>query len=72
MQPYKGVLYGKYVWCIWRTYPTDLSASVKNLYPAAKAFETYLAPVARHGLNVHYSAEGAFSQIQTFLKNNGL
>lgn len=54
------------------TYPTDLSASVKNLYPAAKAFETYLAPVAGHGLNVHYSGEGAFSQIQTFLKNNGL
>lgn len=54
------------------TYPTDLSASVKNLYPAAKAFETYLAPETGHGLNVHYSAAGAFSQIQNFLKKNGL
>ncbi|TID20862.1 putative glucan 1-3-beta-glucosidase D [Venturia nashicola] len=54
------------------TYPTDLSASVENLYPAAKAFETYLAPIAGHGLNAHYSAEGAFEQVQGFLKRNGL
>lgn len=54
------------------TYPTDLSATVKNLYPAVKAFETYLAPVAGHGLNVHFSAKGAFEQIQRFLKKNGL
>ncbi|KAE9982234.1 hypothetical protein BLS_006393 [Venturia inaequalis] len=54
------------------TYPTDSSASVKALFPAAKAFETYLAPMAGHGLNVHYSAEVAFEHIQDFLKRNGL
>jgi pimeloyl-ACP methyl ester carboxylesterase len=54
------------------SFPTDLSAVVKSLYPAAKAFETYLAPLTGHGINVHYSANGAFEQIQTFLKNNGL
>jgi pimeloyl-ACP methyl ester carboxylesterase len=54
------------------TYPKDKAAAVKALYPAAKDFQTYLAPVTGHGLNVHYSANRAFEHIQDFLKHNGL
>lgn len=54
------------------SYPTDLAAAVTTLYPKATAFSSYLAPVAGHGINLHYSATGAFVHIQTFLKTNGL
>lgn len=57
------------------SYPTNLAAAVKPaLYPnvPASKFTTYLAPVTGHGLNLHYSAVGAYDYIQSFLKTQGL
>ena len=56
------------------SYPTDLPAQVKMLYPQVSAnnFATYLAPTAGHGINFHYSARGAYDFIQSFLKSRGL
>ena len=44
------------------------------LYPALpeNKFGTYLAPQAGHGLNLHYSAAGAFDWIMEFLSQQGL
>lgn len=56
------------------SYPTNLPAQVKMLYPQVSAmnFSTYLAPIAGHGVNLHYSASGAYDFIQGFLKSRGL
>lgn len=54
------------------TYGSDQTAGVRAMYPAVRVFESYNAPVAGHGLNLHYSASYAFTQIQTFLGTNGL
>ncbi|ETS81877.1 hypothetical protein PFICI_06879 [Pestalotiopsis fici W106-1] len=56
------------------SYPTNLLAEVPlKLYPsvAANNTATYAAPMAGHGLNLHYSAAGAFTFIQDFLKSHG-
>lgn len=54
------------------TYGTDQTAAVQAKFPATRAFASYNAPLAGHGLNLHYSASDAFVQIQNFLKSNGL
>ncbi|KAK3676820.1 hypothetical protein LTR78_003024 [Recurvomyces mirabilis] len=56
------------------SYPVDLAAQVKSLYPAvsAGAFKTYLGQDAGHALNLHYAAADAFSWIMSFLSSNGL
>lgn len=54
--------------------PMNQAAAVKPaLYPAASAgSQYYLAPAAGHGINTHYSAKMAYTQIQDFAKANGL
>jgi len=57
------------------SYPTDQAAAVQPvLYPsvAPSDFGSYLAPVAGHGLNLHYSSAGAYQYIQNFLNSHGL
>ncbi|KAK4561524.1 hypothetical protein LTR86_004842 [Recurvomyces mirabilis] len=56
------------------SYPVDLAAQVKSLYPAvpAAAFKTYLGQDAGHALNLHYAAADAFSWTMSFLSSNGL
>jgi pimeloyl-ACP methyl ester carboxylesterase len=52
------------------TYPQDQAKAVQpKYYPnvAEANFGSYLAPVAGHGLNFHYSATAAFEYIQKFL-----
>lgn len=53
--------------------PTNQAAAVKAaLYPAASAgSQYYLAAGAGHGLNTHYSAKAAYTQIMSFVKANG-
>ena len=55
-------------------YPTDQSRVVKPaLYPAASAgSQNYLVPGTGHGINLHFTAQSAFKQIQAFVKANGL
>lgn len=50
-----------------------LNAQVRAaLYPAASdGSDSYIAPQAAHGLNLHYSANTAYSQIQNFVSSNG-
>ncbi|KAI7351409.1 alpha/beta-hydrolase [Hortaea werneckii] len=53
----------------------DKAQAVRGaLYPALPEtkFGTYLAPQAGHGLNLHYSASGAFDWIMEFLEQQGL
>ncbi|KAG9952089.1 alpha/beta-hydrolase, partial [Aureobasidium melanogenum] len=53
------------------TYPMNKAeAALKMLYPAAKANGTYLAPSTGHGVNLHYTAMGAFEFIGSFLRQN--
>lgn len=57
------------------TYPTDQAKAVQPAYyPNVKSedFGSYLAPLAGHGLNFHYSAAGAYDYIQKFLADRGL
>jgi len=57
------------------SYPINKAAAVQPaLYPNLPAtnFDSYLASTAGHGLNLHYSAAGAFDFIQTFLQQHGL
>ena len=57
------------------TNPTDKATAVRPaLYPALSPsnFGSYLAPVAGHGLNLHYSAGDAYAYIQRFLVTHGL
>jgi len=57
------------------TYPQDQAKAVQpKYYPnvAESDFGSYLAPVAGHGLNVHYSATAAFEYIQKFLVEHKL
>lgn len=55
------------------SYPTDLAAAVAPmLYPASNTSQSYLAPGAGHGVNLHYAAGEAYQQIQTFLRSAGL
>lgn len=54
------------------SYPMDLAAAAKSLYPMTKNFTSYLAPNCGHGLNLHYAATAAFEQIQAFVAGNGL
>nr|POE90235.1 aquaporin-5 [Quercus suber] len=52
------------------SYPSNLAQAVfPALYPAVPASRTgtYLAPIAGHGLNLHYSADAAFDYIQNFI-----
>ena len=52
----------------------NLAAQVGQVfYPNVKQenFASYLAPNAGHGLNLHYSAVGAFEFIQKFLARQG-
>lgn len=54
--------------------PMNQAAAVKAaLYPAAsEGSEYYIAAGAGHGLNLHYAAPAAYSQIMSFLKKNSL
>ena len=54
------------------SYPTNLLAGVKALYPgvATSKFGTYVASNAGHALNFHYSAAKAYQYIQTFVKQH--
>lgn len=55
--------------------PNDKAAAVKPaLYPnlAQEKFGSYLAPLSGHGLNFHYSSQGAFDYIQNFLEDQGV
>lgn len=57
------------------TYPSDQAKKVQpKYYPnvADEDFGSYLAPIAGHGLNFHYSAAGAYEYIQKFLVDRGL
>jgi len=57
------------------TYPTDAAKAVQpKYYPNVPEgdFGSYLAPVAGHGLNFHYSAMAAFEYIQKFLVEHKL
>jgi len=57
------------------TVPVDQAQKVHpTYYPnvADADFASYLAPVAGHGLNFHYSSAGAFEYIQKFLVDRGL
>jgi pimeloyl-ACP methyl ester carboxylesterase len=57
------------------TYPVDQVQAVQpKYYPGVtgKDFGSYLAPIAGHGLNFHYSAPGAYEYIQKFLVDRGL
>lgn len=57
------------------TVPTDQAKAVHpKYYPnvADKDFGSYLAPLAGHGLNFHYSAAGAYEYVQKFLVDRGL
>lgn len=57
------------------SFPVDQAAKVHpSYYPnvADADFASYLAPIAGHGLNLHYSAAGAFEYIQKFLVDRGL
>jgi len=57
------------------TYPMDAAKAVQpKYYPNVPEsdFGSYLAPVAGHGLNFHYSAAGAFEYIQKFLVEHKL
>jgi pimeloyl-ACP methyl ester carboxylesterase len=57
------------------TYPQDQAKAVQpKYYPNVPEsdFGSYLAPVAGHGLNFHYSATGAFEYIQKFLVEHKL
>lgn len=53
------------------SYPTNLAQAVfPMLYPATNKTGTYLAEVAGHGLNLHYSAVEAYHYLQDFLMKN--
>ncbi|RMZ88865.1 hypothetical protein DV736_g3904, partial [Chaetothyriales sp. CBS 134916] len=54
--------------------PYNLAASVKDMYypMASNSSSWYLAPVAGHGLNLHYSASEAYEHILDFIRKNGL
>ncbi|KAK5129048.1 hypothetical protein LTR85_000381 [Meristemomyces frigidus] len=54
--------------------PYNLAAAVKDaFYPlASNGSSWYLAPLSGHGLNLHYSAPGAYEHILDFVKRNGL
>jgi hypothetical protein len=57
------------------TFPVDQAQKVHpTYYPnvADADFASYLAPIAGHGLNLHYSAGAAFEYIQKFLVGRGL
>jgi pimeloyl-ACP methyl ester carboxylesterase len=57
------------------TYPQDQAKAVQpKYYPnvAEGDFGSFLAPVAGHGLNFHYSATAAFEYIQKFLVEHKL
>ncbi|TKX23923.1 hypothetical protein C1H76_3861 [Elsinoe australis] len=57
------------------TTPTDLTAAVlPQLYPNLDQNKTgtYVAPLTGHGLNLHYTAGGAYAFIQKFIKDQGL
>jgi pimeloyl-ACP methyl ester carboxylesterase len=57
------------------SYPVDQAKAVQpKYYPnvAEADFGSYLAPVAGHGLNFHYSATAAFEYIQKFLVEHKL
>ncbi|GAB7349485.1 hypothetical protein MBLNU459_g0196t1 [Dothideomycetes sp. NU459] len=54
------------------SYPMDLAAAAKALYPMTRNFTSYLAPNCGHGLNLHYAATAAYEQIQAFVMGNGL
>jgi hypothetical protein len=43
-----------------------------KIFPAASPFKTYIQPNTGHGLNLHFNATGAYSVINSFLKENGL
>lgn len=50
------------------TFPMNLAEAVfPALYPAASRTGAYLAEVAGHGLNLHYSAVEAYRFAQDFL-----
>lgn len=54
-------------------YPQNLVSSVQGeLFPVARNSSSwYIVPGTGHGINFHYSANEAYAQIQTFLRNNG-
>ncbi|KAG9580941.1 alpha/beta-hydrolase, partial [Aureobasidium melanogenum] len=53
------------------SYPMNKAeAAIQMLYPAAKANGTYLAPLTGHGVNLHYTAMGAYEFIGSFLRQN--
>jgi len=55
------------------TYPSDKAAQVLLLYPfAASGSTSYLVPGTGHGINLHYTAESAYSKIISFLTAQGL
>jgi hypothetical protein len=55
------------------TYPVNQAAqAIAALYPAASSgSQSYLASLCGHGINLHYAATAAFSQIQNFVSKNG-
>lgn len=57
------------------SFPTNLAEAVQGKYYPSLAdadFDAYLAPLAGHGLNFHYSAAEAFEYAQKFLAEHGL
>lgn len=53
------------------TYPTNLAQAVfPMLYPATNKTGAYLAQVAGHGFNLHYSAVEAYHYAQDFISAN--
>ncbi|KAL9099331.1 MAG: hypothetical protein Q9163_005159 [Psora crenata] len=56
------------------TFPTNqAAAAIRAYFPAASnGSESYLAPIAGHNVNAHYSAQKAFKQMLAFLGKNGI
>ncbi|KAJ5716000.1 uncharacterized protein N7483_013181 [Penicillium malachiteum] len=50
---------------------TSIAASVKDAFPSAKTFSSYIQPNTGHGLNMHYNATGGYKEIADFLQKQG-
>lgn len=73
---YRGaalVISGEYDFIVCGGYcPSELEASFAPLFSGAENFETYIQPLAGHGLNFAINATGAYGVIFKYLASNGL
>ena len=73
---YRGpalVISGEYDFILCGGYcPGELEPSFAPLFSGAKNFETYVQPLAGHGLNYAINATGTYGVIFEYLAKNGL